>query len=569
LTEQLRFFLTEARSEMTGQLDTEQRYKDAKNERDKHVDKVLASVSRKKVVVAGPGTGKTYLFKRVLESKGKSLTLTFVNSLVDDLSIDLYGLSEVRTLHGFARGLLQLIWKKESINVFPGLSRLIEEDLRLLAGEKVNFNKIFHTRDDHNTHIEFYKRRKKYYDDSYGYPDIVFAAAKFLEEHPDRIPIYDQIVVDEFQDFNQLEVSLIDLLSQRSPVLIAGDDDQALYDFKDADSKHIRARHDGNDPGYEAFNLPFCSRCTRVVVDAANDIVKNAKAHGLLKGRIEKPYEYFDDKEKDAICGQHATITYTQRFVPQFAWFIQSKLDEMAKSIRGKFTVLILSPTRDQAQKVATALKKKGFEGVEFVEKPEDRSLLDGLKILLKNKSSNLGWRIVVGELMKQQEDDLKSLLDKSNIEHAPPIQTLVSPDHKKTTRQMLAVLRKVRNDQPIEEVDFALLELIGAEPYKLGLAALNDELESHGRAASPGLRQLPIRATTVQGSKGLAADVVFLTHFDDRFFINKEGITDKDVCSFLVALTRAKKKVFLMSSQRKSPTFLQWIAAKRITLVE
>ena len=555
---------------MTGQLDTEQRYKDAKNERDKHVQKVLASLSAKKVVVAGPGTGKTYLFKRVLESKGKSLTLTFVNSLVDDLSLDLYGLSEVKTLHGFARGLLRLIWNKANINVFPGLSHLIAEDLRLLTGEKVNFNKIFHTRDDRNKHIEFYRRRKKYYDDSYGYSDIVFAAAKFLEEHPESIPTYDQIVVDEFQDFNQLEVSLIDLLSQRSPVLIAGDDDQALYDFKDADPKHIRARHDGNDPGYEAFNLPFCSRCTRVVVDAANDIVKNAKANGLLKGRIEKPYEYFDEKEKDGISDRHHTITYTQQFAPQFAWFIETKLGEMATSIRGRFTVLILSPTRDQAQKVATALKKKGFQGVDFVEKTEnDRNLLDGLKILLENKSSNLGWRIVVGELMREKEDDLKSLLQKSNVERAPPIQTLVSPDHKKTTRQMLAVLRKVRNDQPIDEAGFSLLERIGAEPHKMGLAALSDELGSRGKTVSHGLRQLPIRATTVQGSKGLSADVVFLTHFDDLFFINKAGITDKDVCSFLVALTRAKRKVFLMSCQRKSPTFLRWIDGKRISLAE
>jgi hypothetical protein len=41
-------------------------------------------------------------------------------------------------------------------------------------------------------------------------------------------------------------------------------------------------------------------------------------------------------------------------------------------------------------------------------------------------------------------------------------------------------------------------------------------------------------------------------------------------VCSFLVALTRARKKVFLLSTDNaKTPTFLQWIDEKRICEVE
>jgi superfamily I DNA/RNA helicase len=53
----------------------------------------------------------------------------------------------------------------------------------------------------------------------------MFATALYLEEHPDKVPTYDQVVVDEFQDFNRLEASLIDQLSMRSPILLAGDDD--------------------------------------------------------------------------------------------------------------------------------------------------------------------------------------------------------------------------------------------------------------------------------------------------------------------------------------------------------
>jgi DNA replication protein DnaC len=78
---------------------SEARYAAADKERREYVDAVVNSPAGKNILVAGPGTGKTFLFKRILEGKKKALTLTFVNSLVEDLSLELYGLSEVRTLH--------------------------------------------------------------------------------------------------------------------------------------------------------------------------------------------------------------------------------------------------------------------------------------------------------------------------------------------------------------------------------------------------------------------------------------------------------------------------------------
>ena len=80
----------------------EEKHAVVKRQRQKHVDAIVNSDARNKIVVAGPGTGKTYLFQNILDGKSNTLTLTFVNELVDDLSLELFGLSEVRTLHGFA-----------------------------------------------------------------------------------------------------------------------------------------------------------------------------------------------------------------------------------------------------------------------------------------------------------------------------------------------------------------------------------------------------------------------------------------------------------------------------------
>jgi hypothetical protein len=128
-------------------------------------------------------------------------------------------------------------------------------------------------------------------------------------ENEDAIPSYPLIVVDEYQDFSLLETSFLALLATKSKVLIAGDDDQALYDFKNASSRYIRELYANDD--YENFDLPYCSRCTAVIVDAVNDVVAAAKANGNLEGRLDKPFEcYLPGKQTES--EEHPKIIYAQ-----------------------------------------------------------------------------------------------------------------------------------------------------------------------------------------------------------------------------------------------------------------
>jgi superfamily I DNA/RNA helicase len=88
--------------------------------------------------------------------------------------------------------------------------------------------------------------------------------------------------------------------------------------------------------------------------------------------------------------------------------------------------------------------------------------------------------------------------------------------------------------------------------------------------SGNPGLRNIPIKVTTIQSSKGLSADVVFIANFDDRYFLRDGStITDQDICNFLVALTRTKKKAFLISTvDKKNPSLLRLISEKRIQFI-
>jgi superfamily I DNA/RNA helicase len=548
-------------------IEMEEKHTIAWDERARHIEAVLSSTSLKKLVVAGPGTGKTFLFKEALKGKKRALTLTFVNALVEDLSLELYGISEVKTLHGFARSMLKQITGKD-VNIFPKLLKIIKEDDLILNNKTTDYDKIFNTRDDSNEHLEFYKERRQYYD-YYGYSDIIFSATTYLEKHLDKVPVYDQVVVDEFQDFNKLEISLIDLLATTSPILLAGDDDQALYDFKSATAEYIRHLHSSERPEYESFNLPFCARCTRVVVNATNDLITEAQKRGLLKGRINKPYSYFDDPKKDKESDSFPQIEYKQLYAAQIPWFIEEKIGAMAKELRNKFNVLIISPTSLQSQTVAKALENKGLKNVEYRDKKDDTelNLLDGLKLLIKDDGCNLGWRCVSKYFLTTEE--FASLLKESCSDYLRKFHKYVPTDKKNEIKKILRVLRGIRDDNNLSDEDIEIvLNKLEINPYKVMAERLKQDTDITEYSGNPAIRKIEVKATTIQSSKGLAADLVFITHFDDQYFIknkNKSQITDQDVCNFLVALTRMKKKIYLVSSTQKQPEFLKWINKDKI----
>jgi hypothetical protein len=438
-----------------------ERHAAATQARTEHIDRILTSDSRRKVVVAGPGTGKTYLFKRVIEGKANTLTLSFVNALVDDLALELCGLSEVRTLHGYARSELRKA-TKQSIEIHPKLTNIIKEDAHVLLGREIDFERIFHTRDDDHADLTFYNSRRRFYA-HFGYSDVIYAGVKYFENNPGRVPTYDHVVVDEFQDFSALEVSLIELLATKSPVLLAGDDDQALYDFKHASAQHIRDRHAGR-LDYAAFNLPFCARCTRVVIDATNDLIKAAQKNGLLKGRIDKPYLYFDDAKKDKDCEAYPSLRYRQGYYAQVPWAIEQEIQAFAEDQRAQFTTLVITATSGQCRTVSKALRKKGFENVSYVDRePPDPTLLDGLKLLLKDQHSNLGWRIAARASMNGEQ--FAALLKAADP--AQPFEKSVDRGLVKTIKASLTKLRHVRDENIQRPQLIELLSELGIDAYE------------------------------------------------------------------------------------------------------
>ncbi|MGA7784590.1 MAG: UvrD-helicase domain-containing protein, partial [Candidatus Acidiferrales bacterium] len=258
---------------------------DHESERNLDIDRILNSSSPRKIVVAGPGTGKSYLFGKLIKQKRKAgkincLAVTFIGKLSDALADELCGLAKTTTMHGFARGLV--MQHHPNWSYYPQIYDLIAQDL---GKEGI---KTFAIGD------ETYLRKTQYYR-AVGDKDVVHYAVQICKEKPQNIPVYDLVLVDEYQDFNQVESELVDLLAQKNEMVIVGDDDQALYTFKGSSPSFIRRKFAASNTDWESFTLRFCSRCTEIIIKYFHSLVahfnlNNPHEPDVARKRIEKDY---------------------------------------------------------------------------------------------------------------------------------------------------------------------------------------------------------------------------------------------------------------------------------------
>jgi len=310
-----------------------------------------------------------------------------------------------------------------------------------------------------------------------------------------------------------------------------------------------------------------------VIVEATNDVVTEAKTKNLLVGRIDKQYKYFEDEIKEIECNKYPQITYSHQYDKKIPWFIDKKIKELIELEKKSFTVLIISPLKKQSCSVSVNLQAKGFQNIDFSLKDEKQlNIIDGFKLLLEDKNDILGWRIVSKYILP--ETDFITLLKTTDSNPEKKILELLPKSCINEVKKVLRILKYLRKKKPFNPAEFdSILSSLDLNSFDILKDFILEEINSTQlKIGDPAIRKIPIKSTTIQSSKGLAADFVFITHFDDRYFIknkDKSIISDQDVCNFLVAMTRAKSKLFLISSVKKEPVFLKWINKKHYENIE
>lgn len=541
---------------------------------------ITASDARKKLIVAGPGTGKTYNFHRALETVGGGgLALTFIRALFWELERDLGDVAQVNTLHGYCKHLayqLPLEGLSGQPDYYPALVLLMARDSELLGPGPVKSDDIegaLHRLDDSEGLISRALELGSYYD-AVSHSDVVYRVWRHLDQHPDSAPEFPLIVVDEYQDFCLLETRLVDALACKNPILIAGDDDQALYGFKDASPEFIRTL--AKDPAFERFDLPYCTRCTEVVVNAVNNVVRRAQDQGHLAGRIDREYLcYLPKKLPDseahpaiiwASCtGQTKKIPYMSDYVVQQIGQIPA--DDIAESQGDGYpTALILGP-RHWVRPIYAAIKEK-FPNAVFRPKTDLKvDVLAGYRRLASDASSRLGWRILLDAHPFQNADAaIRNALTENR-----ELTDLVPDGYRMEHLAVAEVIGRLAGGAGLVDEDRALLECALDRPIAEIEAALGVDEEGAQPPEPETDADVPsILCTTRVGAKGLSAGYVFMVGFNDGVFPETpDAITDDEICELIVGLSRTRKECHLVSCSNsfvgklKPSRFLNWFGVR------
>jgi superfamily I DNA/RNA helicase len=528
--------------------------RDLSAERKAALDKILADAAPLKVIVAGPGTGKTYAFKQLLGGDRKdNLVLTFINLLVKDLTTELGDMAVVETLHRYAVGVLHRQGTpglSNQFKLYPHLGQMLEPEIELLLGRAVTKAAIERAMQwlEQDESIDAFLRAGNYYD-TVGFVDVVYRVVQRFLGDPHTITQFKQVLVDEVQDFTKLEVELINQLASQSPVVAVGDDDQAIYGDRHASPEFIRSMAGGGIWKY--FELPFCSRCTPVIVAAIHDVLDKAKAEGQLKERIEKTYEcYLPSKAADGDhypklilveCSvERRNAHYAARYIAQQIKAIPD--DDIAEShAEPNYPTVLVIGRGDFTKPVADLLEQEGYQ-VTRPKKRQDRiEILHGYRYLVDEEWLRLGWRIVC---QCDPPDNINEVLRHAVIDGAE-LRDQLTPNYLERHLAMVHLIAKLLNGVELTEQESGQLEKATSKT----IDELRDALGLVEHAAPDIDKTKPsVLVTPFQSAKGLSGGHVFVVGMNQGALPKGLGEpTDEDIRLFLVALTRTRKQCHLI----------------------
>jgi superfamily I DNA/RNA helicase len=574
----------------------------AQMERDRAaaVDKIVSSDHRLRVIVAGPGTGKTSVFADALDrAGGKGLALTFIRKLAGELEERLREKAETNTFHKFAKMLVYRLGVPGltvDFSLYPPLTDLTDIDIGLLAPPRPEERQVERLMQDlADSRLTGEVLRLGTYYDAASFVDVVYRVFTYLQDNPERTPKYPLVVVDEYQDFTRLETAFIAQLGFASPLLIAGDDDQALYDRRFASEEHIRTIATSTEA--EPHELPFCSRCTVPVVDAVNAVITRARDSRKLVGRLDKPFRcYLPDKlaaserHPQLIDARCSTLGITGRYIENEIGKILP--EDVQSSSDGHYpTVLVVGPGHF-VRPVYEHLKEGRYPQAEYRRtEPPAVEFIHGYRRIARDPRSNLGWRILVHllpftgwqEAIRESIGSGEPLVERLPDEYRHAGLEIADLVARGLTGEDWTAEERARAVVALGVTEQTLDDVIGRpeEPIDTGS---DDATAAPPPVDEPRPPELTILCTSLQGAKGLSAEHVFVVGLvGGHFPQDNADPTDKEICEFLVALSRTRTKCQLVSTHqlggpppgRRAPqqlpvsVFVEWVASQCAALIE
>lgn len=584
----------------------------------KHIDGPL-------LILAGAGSGKTktittrvaYLISLGIDPSS-ILTLTFTNkaasemrdralSLIDDVryppllcTFHKFGLlflkfhiNKLGRSNGFV--VIDTDDKKRIIKSFGGdmpISLVASEISRyknsLISAEEV-FKKA--EKKEYKKIAKLYEQYQNYIasNNLVDFDDLLVLTYKILElddalceETSER---YKYIMVDEYQDTNELQSKLLRKLCKcHENLCVVGDDDQSIYGWRGANIKNILEFHNSFE-SVKVIKLEKNYRSTNQILKAANSLIDyNRERIG------KKLVSVFGDGEKIEFLEFHDENYESQSIARKIKKLIESGVDP--KNIAVLYRINALSRSLEEG------LNKEGIAynmvgGVKFYERAEIKDLISYLRIIANehddfsmkriiNKPKRGLGTITINKILKAAYQNKISMYEYITT-HVDEVKKITSKKGFLALEEFISNIQKLKELNLDKTYDF-IFELEDAFKIREHYDMLPDALErvsnidefyglyrdfikqNSESGVEDFLNDLALQSDqdqidnehisimSVHASKGLEFEYLFVIGLEEGFFplIGDGSDIEEERRLGYVAITRAKRKLTLSFVQSR-----------------
>ena len=418
------------------------------------------------------------------------------------------------------------------------------------------------------------------------FDDLILNAVRLLKENPDVLEKYQErfryIMVDEYQDTNQLQYKLISLLAKKyGNICVVGDDDQCIYQWRGADIRNI-LNFEKEFPKAKVVKLEQNYRSTANILEAAHSVISNNKQRKRKK-------LWTDASQGEKIQYHRLESDYRE------AGYIAQEIGYMVQQGENYRDFAILYRTNAQSRNFEDSLAQRRIPyrvigGLRYYDRMEIKDMIAYMR-LVANPMDDIAFDRVVNSpkrgIGKATMDKIKSVAnycEKSIFQYveSEAIADTLSGKASRGMNEFLEIIReyseekenlrvsdiyeglliksgylKALEDQGTAEADGRIENLMEFKSviYELDeflekLALLSD-VDNHDSEANA------VTLMTMHSAKGLEFPYVFMPGMEDGLFPSwrsRDSISqmeeERRLC--YVGMTRAKRRLWMTSAESR-----------------
>ncbi len=426
------------------------------------------------------------------------------------------------------------------------------------------------------------------------FDDLISKTLQLLVDHPPVLSYYQQrftyVHVDEYQDTNFAQYSLVRLLTQESQNLcVVGDDDQSIYGWRGADIRNI-LEFQKDFPNAKVIKLEQNYRSNSTILDAANAVISNNE------GRMEKSL-WTDLGKGDKIKLCHAGDEHEES-----AWVCE-RIRVLHQKGLPYAQIAVLYRMHAQSRVPEEMLMRAGipyriYGGTRFYDRKEIRDIVAYLR-LLTNPLDEVSLKRIINVPKRSIGDATVATLERHSERANIPLFTTLSemPEElssrpRKCVGDFLSMINKLtelKDQLPLTEFIQVVLdetgllgqfentndeELISKRENVLEFLGAVQEFEnlSEDHTLEAFLENVAlvtdldmqsdapqfVTLMTLHSAKGLEYDAVFLIGMEEGVFpsaraLAEDGRLEEERRLCYVGITRARKHLALSLARRRT----------------